>query len=1346
MTAFARIHTPLYIRRPRPRELRTNVCTAHLKRVETPASLRDKHRFLVLSDLHVKRESLETCLQVLSFAHNEALKRDTGVLFLGDFWHARGNLPVEPLNAILQSFSKWKVPLIMIPGNHDLITRSGHGVSLVPIATTIGNQNCLLITKPSLVYDALFMPYIHDTSTLKSVLEEVSLMPQGVRAIFCHVEVAGARLADRIISKASSRSLDPADFPKQARVYSGHIHRPHTVAETIKYIGSPYQVSASETGQEKELVILDRSIGWQVVERIPIDIGPRHFSIHFDSPFIMPKLRTGDKVVVYTASDSTSFVENLRSEGVRVEQQYSASASHLSSSETGPFATTEPRISSNTISNYDLFRQYAVLKNLGPHVTKAGLEVLHEVGGRFSSGLSGKDVNIRWKSVSLEGFGPFLQPIKYPLYKRGIVLLVGRDCDEDGALTGRTNATGKTTLAMASLWAMTGKTDARPDGSVEKGVALEMVHDESKGCRVSVELTLCGERVLSDARDMMTAEERHQAGMVISEDKEEQREIQVTVTRTSSRNGTINKTRSYKQGLSLEVNGVDLSGLEVKETQSRVDRLVDGALLPHTVFFGQHMGAGRGLLDSTDRTLKDHLALVFPIEIWKEARRKSRARLSKMHDMQLMSGASLKAAESVVARLEIAKIALGKQLGDFELERQGKISRIDDSLQSLIARFSRWEEDSVSFSESFAVGYSSDGLAQIIKDLKRALRKLDEHLKESFDVECAASAAEMARLKANHQAHEELRARALIVIQKAEEWERSKAKRVSNLQDFIDATRAELRKTDLLKDLDSRLRESIDKLNSCDEQLQELVGLSDISSGTVEGSNFYSELTRVDAARQNASNAHEETVRLRVSLQEIRNQLTQSEEYAAIRPPGPFVKQISATWTPLSTGIVTCDKCLRPFDGAQYEKARSRLLSQMQSIEKRLSVSEEKKMQEVGQYEQSVRHLREQVEAEKKAISSRKRALFEDIKMLRSAKETRSALERDITGYSDRLTLLQRERNFYLDQLLDLDLLEVDRNENLEVIKPQATCFLENRVETSRISFIQAKEEYERLRLVIDERERIQNQRAEEKKHLQECLDELQSLQAKCRDLETERRACVEEGNPYEESLKLISTELVRETEVVTQRKKEFHSLSDKMEIVKALDVAFGPRGVPSFVLEEGLTRLEKLTDEYLQKLSAGELILQIRAFSDYKSSNRNDGDNKEVISKRIFVRTKGRQNNIRERTLRQLSGGQRQRCSLSFALAFSDLAHERAGFQSSLMVLDEILQALDSDGRQRMSRVIPSLIVSRDGPRNTVLVVAQDEAPEIAEFAHGGTDTVERRADESQVVIDSASQATAEE
>lgn len=554
MYSFARLQAPLprrVIRRCR----RLFVCSAQpLNYITPPASLESKRLYVVLSDLHVKRETVSTCVQALKIAHAEALKRDAGILFLGDFWHARGALPVEPLNLVLKELETWAVPVVMIPGNHDLISRTGNGVSLVPLATTLGANNCLLITRPSVCLDALFLPYMHEVPKLKATLGQAKHCVQDINAIFCHVEVAGARLADKIISKASSRSVTPTDFPAKLPVYSGHLHRPHIVCDNIRYVGSPYEVSAAERCQEKSLLVLDRKAGWAVVDSIPIQVGPRHLTIHAQGSDPLPEIRPEDRVTVQTYSQEDGkmrdLVRQLRERGIRVEIQVDTDGGNAYAmqnfDDSDPFAPTEPRISPGALSNIDLFQEYATIKNLEPKVTRAGKDLLQEVSGKASNlqtSISGKDVVIDWESVALRGFGSFRDPVSYPLRNRGLVLITGRDCDEDGVVTGRTNGTGKTTLVMSALWAMTGRTDARPDGSVEKGVSLEMVHDDAKDCEVTVNLNLRGDRVFSEVREMMTLEERRQARLVLSNGTTIAENLELAVTRTSSRPGISGRTR-----------------------------------------------------------------------------------------------------------------------------------------------------------------------------------------------------------------------------------------------------------------------------------------------------------------------------------------------------------------------------------------------------------------------------------------------------------------------------------------------------------------------------------------------------------------------------------------------------------------------------------------------------------------------------------------------------------------------------------------------------------------------------------------------------------------------------------
>ena len=52
-------------------------------------------------------------------------------------------------------------------------------------------------------------------------------------------------------------------------------------------------MSRSESGQQKALLLLDAA--WQEVERIPLDVGARHFSLASAAPTLPAGLRAGDR-------------------------------------------------------------------------------------------------------------------------------------------------------------------------------------------------------------------------------------------------------------------------------------------------------------------------------------------------------------------------------------------------------------------------------------------------------------------------------------------------------------------------------------------------------------------------------------------------------------------------------------------------------------------------------------------------------------------------------------------------------------------------------------------------------------------------------------------------------------------------------------------------------------------------------------------------------------------------------------------------------------------------------------------------------------------------------------------
>ena len=87
-------------------------------------------------------------------------------------------------------------------------------------------------------------------------------------------------------------------------IYSGHFHKPHLVQApiaapgvTVRYVGSPYEVSLAEAGQKKSLLVLDSSKNWEVARTIPLEaIGPRHYRFTSIADFLNNDYFSLDKI------------------------------------------------------------------------------------------------------------------------------------------------------------------------------------------------------------------------------------------------------------------------------------------------------------------------------------------------------------------------------------------------------------------------------------------------------------------------------------------------------------------------------------------------------------------------------------------------------------------------------------------------------------------------------------------------------------------------------------------------------------------------------------------------------------------------------------------------------------------------------------------------------------------------------------------------------------------------------------------------------------------------------------------------------------------------------------------
>jgi DNA repair exonuclease SbcCD nuclease subunit len=438
------------ISNPRDREL--------LEQVQHHASF---DKWVVFTDLHCAPATLDTCLKVLTRVHELARERHAGVLFLGDFWHHRGTLRVDCLNAVLEHFRGWDVPMVMIPGNHDQVTLGGHSHGLTPMenAYRVGNGNIagpLVLSYPTKFRDALFVPHIRDTATMESILQ--SSCAQEASALFVHAEVKGALMNDLMVS---TNGIPTSSFPIHKRIYSGHFHKPHTVKSAngvqIEYLGSPYETTLAEAQQLKTLAVLDAD--WQCIEYIPIDIGRRHFKASSWEELLQLNLKrttdssekghdtdsvkSGDRIVVSIPKEEAEYAEAavsthtkmLREAGVMVEirEMKNVPLDPMGSSGVGDGILLEEMTPESTWKAY--LKEEESRETLSDDSAKvlleAGLEILEEVEAQAkptaAQPTSVTDLTIA--SVSLEGFGPFRKAATYPLLNRGLVLLKGTNND-----------------------------------------------------------------------------------------------------------------------------------------------------------------------------------------------------------------------------------------------------------------------------------------------------------------------------------------------------------------------------------------------------------------------------------------------------------------------------------------------------------------------------------------------------------------------------------------------------------------------------------------------------------------------------------------------------------------------------------------------------------------------------------------------------------------------------------------------------------------------------------------------------------------------------------------------------
>lgn len=184
------------------------------------------------------------------------------------------------------------------------------------------------------------------------------------------------------------------------------------------------------------------------------------------------------------------------------------------------------------------------------------------------------------------------------------------------------------------------------------------------------------------------------------------------------------------------------------------------------------------------------------------------------------------------------------------------------------------------------------------------------------------------------------------------------------------------------------------------------------------------------------------------------------------------------------------------------------------------------------------------------------------------------------------------------------------------------------------------------------------------------------------------------EPNPHQSALELSEKQVKGVVERLAAAATTLTDSTQNFEIASSVVKVFGPAGVRAQILDQVTPFLNERTADYLSALSDGEIAAVWTTLTRAAS-----GDLKEKFSIDV-THAKGGDSFV------ALSGGEKRKVRLATALALQDLVASRATQPINLFIGDELDDALDPAGLERLMTILER----RSRERGTVLLISHSD------------------------------------
>lgn len=158
--------------------------------------------------------------------------------------------------------------------------------------------------------------------------------------------------------------------------------------------------------------------------------------------------------------------------------------------------------------------------------------------------------------------------------------------------------------------------------------------------------------------------------------------------------------------------------------------------------------------------------------------------------------------------------------------------------------------------------------------------------------------------------------------------------------------------------------------------------------------------------------------------------------------------------------------------------------------------------------------------------------------------------------------------------------------------------------------------------------------------------------------------------NAHNSKVETISKQLAEMSEELELYSGKLHELSERMSIVNILTKTFSTTGLVAYKIECLVKDLEEITNGYLVDLSDGRFQISFKISASDKLN--------VVIT-----------DNGRDIEMLALSGGERARVNVATLLAIRKLMQTLSSSRINLLILDETVESLDTDGKEKLVEVL---------------------------------------------------------